>query len=170
MLWKSLPALLASAALLPGAASAVAGGEKNGPKSAAAPKVIARFPENLGGHEKSVVIRSAADLARVKGGEPKQLAGQMAKLFKIERIDWDRQMVLVIVDGRDPRGAHVELVGLEPRGKELIVHWKTVPLKPGEVNAQPNTPAALTLLVERFDGPIRFDPPAGPAKEPAPVK
>jgi PrcB C-terminal len=92
------------------------------------------------------------------------LAGMLAKLFKVDRIDWDKQMVVVIVAPKQSAGGYrVELDKLERGAREVIVRWKLVGPKPGTPANQGVAPPALTLLVERFPGPVRFDPVAPPA-------
>jgi hypothetical protein len=144
--------------LEPGAVSAGGAGEKAG-----VPRVIASYPAELGGHLKNMVIRSADELAKDKGGKAKELETQLAKLLKVDRIDWDKQMLLVIYGGQHPTGGYrVELDGLDVKDKELVVRWKLIAPKPGAIVTQVVTRPALSLLVDRFDGPVRFDPAAPP--------
>src|SRR5262249_49618528 len=128
--------------------------EAAGAKKARELKVFARAAGGPGGvvsgHR---VIRGEVELTKVVqgfGGNIDKVLAQVTSRLKVKKIDWDRQMLLVI------GGA-----GLRSRragGAELTARWKLVGPRPGQPLAKMITYPALTLLVERFDDTIRFDP------------
>lgn len=121
-------------------------------------------------HDKATfVIRTAKDLAAVTWEafkEPKnaddavlqkEVADQFAKLLKVDRIDWDKQMVIAIWDAanvRGPRGG-VEFVSFNVQGNQLTVRWKLDEKRDGSYPV----PRGVAL-VDRFDGTVVFSPSA----------
>jgi hypothetical protein len=103
----------------------------------------------------SVVIRNAAELvaASSKAGsakEPavqKELEAELAKLLKVEAIDWNKQMVLAV------RGNGFDSLKVE--GKVLTATF--VPHYERPVRAILPWPKAL-VLTERFEGEVKFVP------------
>jgi hypothetical protein len=70
-------------------------------------------------------------------------------------------MLLVLSGGMQPTtGYRVELTSLKVEGDELTVRWKLIGPRPGQPLAKVVTHPNLTLLVERFDDTVRFDPSA----------
>ena len=106
-----------------------------------------------------VVIRNAEELVALSGNaksakDPmvqKKMEAELAKLLKVDAIDWSKQMVLgVIGDG---------FVSLKTDGKVLMASYvpfkgrETAPLEP----SIPGPPKIL-VLIERFEGEVRFVP------------
>lgn len=124
------------------------------------PKVIARAPWRFGvqdGSRHQHVIRSQEEL-KAAGAQ----AEQLLKALKVDQIDWKTQMVILVSGGAQRTGGYsVEVTKLDVRDKTLTVHWKLNTPKPGQPVTQAFTHPAQTLLVERFDGTVKFDPPAG---------
>jgi len=82
-------------------------------------------------------------------------------VFKVDKIDWDKQMVVVATAGAKPTGGYrVEILGLEARDGTLTVKWKLHSPKPGSIVTQAFTHPGEAVLVEKFEGKVTFDPPA----------
>jgi hypothetical protein len=117
------------------------------------------------GKQQQLVIRSAKELIEATGatGEnaEKQTLERLTKSLKVDKIDWKTQMVVIVSGGVKPTGGYsVEVTGLKVKDKTLTVHWKLNSPKPGSFVTQIVTHPAQAVLVERFDGTVRFDPPA----------
>jgi hypothetical protein len=122
-------------------------------------------------HEKpaQLVIRSAEELARAHGVAAKDakekrfqtdVTADVAQLLKVKTIDWDKQMLVVVAAGSKPTGGYrVEVRTLSVKDKTLTVHWKLHNPAPGGIVTTAITYPAQMVLVERFDGPVKFDPP-----------
>src|SRR5262249_62190700 len=68
-------------------------------------KVIAQGNARIGAG--SSVIRSAKELAAAEGGKgDPAAAARLAKLLKVEAIDWDKQMIIVISGGVQRTGGY----------------------------------------------------------------
>lgn len=128
-------------------------------------KVYGETKANFGlrGHQ---VIRSAEELAKARGAKDADKATQdLAKQLKVENIDWKKQMVLMVSGGTQRSGGFsVELLNLAAKDKELLVRWKLNTPAPGRPVTLALTNPSLTLLVDRFDGEVHFDPPAPKSK------
>jgi PrcB C-terminal len=110
----------------------------------------------------STVIRSAKDLAAAEGGkgDPDAAVARIAKLLKVDAIDFDKQMIVVISGGVQRSGGYsVQVNKIVAADKTATVHWKLNTPKPGQPVTLALTNPTLTVLVERFDGDVRFDPP-----------
>ena len=139
-----------------------------GPAAAAGEKELKVFakaavrPGNRGAG--NLVIRGGQELAKLMGGVGSNIDdanARMAKILKVDKIDWDKQMLLVIGGGTQRTGGYlVEVTGLKVKSDALTVHWKLVGPRPGQRVTQAITRPALTVLVERYDDTIRFDPAA----------
>ncbi len=82
-----------------------------------------------------------------------------AKMLKVKKIDWDKQMIVIVSGGTQPTGGYkVEVTDLKADDDTLTVHWKVVPPAPGQRVTQARSNPAETLLIQRFDGEVRFDP------------
>lgn len=115
----------------------------------------------------SGVIRSAKELAQGSGTTPDAATARLAKAFNLPTIDWDRHMVITISGGVQRTGGYsVALEGLDVKDKSLVVRWKLNRPAPGRPVTQAFTHPMLTILVDRFDGPVRFDPPPPANKRP----
>jgi hypothetical protein len=149
--------VLAFAADDPRPAALAAAGEKE-------LKVFAKAPVRPGNRGAgNLVIRGGQELAKLMGGVGANIDdanARMAKILKVDKIDWNKQMLLVIGGGKQRSGGYrVEVTGLKVKGDTLTVHWKLVGPRRGQPVTKAITYPALTLLVERFDDTIRFDPP-----------
>jgi hypothetical protein len=89
---------------------------------------------------KHLVLRSASELARaipdrlrrgIRDLVEKDVADEAARLLKIRRIDWKKQMLLV-VGGQWRRPYVVEIVAITRKGATLTVSWKLVETDGGE--------------------------------------
>src|SRR5262249_17340162 len=86
---------------------------------------------------KQVVLRSAADLRKEwpkafsqanKDEEEKKATAELARLFKVDSIDWKKQMVVVITAGVKPTGGYnIDITSIKSSGKETTVNWKLDP-------------------------------------------
>jgi hypothetical protein len=126
-------------------------------------KVLARGEWKPAGtkDQQQLEIRSAEELARVTGNPADKAVEELAKAFKVESIDWKKQMVVVASGGTKTTGGYgVEITELKEQDGVLIVHWKLHTPKPGSPVTKAITHPAQAVLVERFDGKVVFDPPA----------
>ncbi len=115
------------------------------------------------------VLRSGEELATALGVEPQnakekrfqnEAMRDTAKLLKVKNIDWDKQMLLVVADGAKRTGGYrVEIVSLRIKDGTLTVNWKLHAPPADAVVTQAITYPAQMVLVERFRGNVRFDPP-----------
>jgi hypothetical protein len=103
--------------------------------------------------KEGAVIRSAEELVKVTSqakdakdpAVQKEMEAELAKLLKVDAIDWKKQMVLgVISEGFD---------SLSADGKVLTATF--VPFKEPLARAIPATPKVL-VLIERFEGEVTF--------------
>jgi hypothetical protein len=116
-----------------------------------------------------VVIKSAEQLGKLRNAAPDKASADAAKLLKVDKIDWTKQMLVVISGGTQPTGGYsVEAKSLDVKDGKLIVHWKLNTPPKDAVVIQVITNPAQTILVDRFDGDVTFDPPSPPkgAKKP----
>jgi hypothetical protein len=117
--------------------------------------------------EAAVAMGVTADKAKLPDAQ-KEATAQLAKQFKVDKIDWTKQMIVVATGGRKNTGGYsVEFTGLEVKDKTLTVKWKLNSPKPGQPVTQAITHPAAAALVERFEGEVKFDPapPKGDDKE-----
>jgi PrcB C-terminal len=127
-------------------------------------KVYASFPGRPAGAAPRghMVIRGGPELTKVMsglGGNIDKATAQLAQQLKVDKIDWDKQMVLLVSGGTQRTGGYrVELTGLKVKDDVLTVHWKLMGPRPGQPVTQALTHPALTVLVQRYDDEIRFDP------------
>ena len=140
-----------------------------------APAVIARSPARIGvrgGEPAQLVIRSAEELAKAMGTDAETASAQAARMLKVEKIDWSKQMLLVVSAGtRRTGGYRVEVTDLTlSKDGTLTVKWKLNTPRPGGPVTQAITHPAQTLLVDRFEGKVNFDPPAPKKLDAPPVK
>jgi hypothetical protein len=138
-----------------------AGGAK---EKAKGPKIYASAPGRPAGAAPRghMVIRGGQELAKIVsgiGGNIDRATTQLAKQLKVDRIDWKKQMVVIVSGGMQRTGGYrVELTGLKVADDVLTVHWKLQGPRPGQAVTQAVTHPALMLLVARYDDEIRFDP------------
>ncbi|MSQ94519.1 MAG: protease complex subunit PrcB family protein [Gemmataceae bacterium] len=124
-------------------------------------KVIAKTPARIA--QGPVVIKSAEQLAKLQSTEADKASAQLAKMLKVESIDWTKQMVIVISGGTQRTGGYaVEVKSLEVKEGKLIVNWKLNTPPPDAFVTQAFTNPALTILVDRFVGDVVFEPKSPP--------
>jgi hypothetical protein len=119
-----------------------------------------------------LVIRSAEDLAKAAGlNKPedekaqKQATATVAKALKMEDIDWKKQMVLVVSGGMKRSGGFkIEISKIDVADNVLTVHWKLITPGPRSPVTATITHPAQTIVVERFEGKVAFDPPGAKDK------
>jgi len=127
-------------------------------------KLIARANGRLGtrpsGH---LVIRNPQELTKLAaglGGNIDKVMAQATKALKVDKIDWDKQMLIVLSGGTQRTGGYsIEVMSLKVKDDTLTVNWKLNAPRPGQPVTQALTNPALTLLVERFDSTVEFNPP-----------
>jgi hypothetical protein len=101
-----------------------------------------------------LVIRSAEELVALtskakSAKEPavqKEMEAELAKLLKVDAIDWNKQIVLGVI------GEKIESQIAD--GKTLTVTF--VPPKERPIRSIPRTPKIL-VLVDRFEGEVKFE-------------
>ena len=125
------------------------------------PKIHARTPARVAAM--STVIKSAEDLGKLQNAEGDKATAKLAKMFKVDAIDWKKQMVIVVSGGTQRTGGYsVDVKSLDVKEGKLIVNWKLNSPKPGAIVTQALTTPTLTILVDRFDGDVTFEPKAPP--------
>jgi hypothetical protein len=114
-----------------------------------------------GAAAQQLVIRSGAEAAKASGlpadGKGQQQATEMlAKALKVEKIDWDKQMVIVVTAGAKPTGGYrVEVQNVAIKDGALKVRWKLH--TPTGFVTQAFTHPAESVLVEKFEGKVTFE-------------
>lgn len=117
-----------------------------------------------GGAAQQLVIRGAAEAAKAVGlpGDGKgqeQASDQIAKAVKLDKIDWDKQMVIVATAGAKPTGGYrVEILSVKSKEKDIVVKWKLHSPKPDDFVTQAFTHPAEAVVVEKKEGKVVFDP------------
>lgn len=116
-----------------------------------------------------LVVRSGEELAVALGVAPKDAkekrfqnaaTADTAKLLKVKDIDWTKQMLIVVAAGAKPTGGfRVEIVALRIKDKTLTISWKLHSPAAGDIVTQAITHPSQVVLVERWQGSVRFDPP-----------
>ncbi len=107
-----------------------------------------------------MVLRSAAELEAHRKSHPNSSSVSLESVLGVKEIDWSRQMVVAVRQALPSSRAGlppVEFTGTRLEGGTLVVDWALV--------GQPawcSTKGVGVALVERFDGPVRFQ---GPAKD-----
>lgn len=109
-----------------------------------------------------IVIRSAEELvahstkpdAAKDPAVQKEMAAELAELLEVDGIDWKKQMVIAVRGRPGTKADRVHFDALTVEGKVLTVAWKVKQRPP---HAGLGTPVAL-ILVERFDGEVKFTP------------
>jgi hypothetical protein len=136
-------------------------------------KILARGPWRApireGGEPQQLVIRSAEELVVASGqrdkakdeATQKQVTAAVAQALKAGDIDWKKQMLVVVTGGVQRSGGYsVDVTGAEVRDKDLVVRWRLNAPPAGAPVTLALTHPAQAVLLERHDGPVRFDPPA----------
>lgn len=124
-------------------------------------KIHAKTPARIAAGP--IVIRSAEQLGKLQNTAPEKATANAAKMLKVDSIDWSKQMIIVISGGTQRTGGYsVEVKSLEVKDASLIVHWKLNTPAPGSIVTQALTNPALSILVDRFEGDVQFDPKSAP--------
>ena len=122
------------------------------------------------------VLRSETELLKVAGQSAPMT---VAKVFKVEAIDFKKQMLVVIEDGTQPLvgvsgggppsalyAVAVHRVDRDDTAKTITIHWRLVPRgKDQEVLTRP----LEAVLLDRIDAEVKFNklaPADKPLKEP----
>ncbi len=125
-----------------------------------------RASSRPGGAAQQLVIRDAVEAAKASGlpadgKSQEQASANLAKALKVEKIDWDKQMVVVATAGAKPTGGYrVEVLTVAVKDGTVLVKWKLHSPKPGGIVTQAFTHPAEAVLVEKAEGKAVFDPPA----------
>ncbi len=115
-------------------------------------KVHAQAATKLGAT--SGVVRSADDLAKLN-----VKAEDVARALKVDKIDFSKQMLIVISGGSRPTGGYgVIFKSTEVKDKTLVVHWQLKSPGKGDFVTQAFTHPMLVVLTDRFVGEVTFDP------------
>jgi hypothetical protein len=134
-------------------------GDKKEVGKSAEPKIFAKTPTGV--IYQSVAVRSSKELSLLtpSNAPAGADAAALAKVLKVDAIDWKKQMVIVVYGGEKPTGGYsVEVKSLEIKDKKLVVRWKLKSPGADDIVAQVITYPSLTILVDRFDGEVVFDP------------
>jgi hypothetical protein len=132
-------------------------------------KAIASAPwthAHLNG-KKAVVIRKVDDLAKLQPyvkldvlprAKKEAASNELAANLKMKAIDWDKQMVVIILAGAQRSGGYrIEVTGLKVEKGTLTVSWKL--LAPAGFATAAITYPSLAVLVPKHTGKVVFDPP-----------
>jgi hypothetical protein len=127
-------------------------------------KIYGRAPGRLGatrsGH---MVIRGPQELAKFTrglGSNIDDVLAKVAKILKVTDIDWKRQMIVVISGGTQRTGGYsVEVTSARVKDDTLTINWKLKAPAPGQAVAQTVSHPALTILIDRFDSTVEYNPP-----------
>jgi hypothetical protein len=137
-------------------------GDKKEAGKGAELKIYAKTPARIG--TTAVVIKSAEHLGKLRNADPDKASADVAKLLKVDAIDWKKQMLIVIQGGTQRTGGYsVDAKSVDVKDGTAIVHWKLNTPAPGSIVTQALTNPALTILVDRFEGDVSFNPVSPPA-------
>ncbi len=130
-------------------------------KKAAEPKIYAKSPVRLTAG--MAVIRSGEQLGKLQNKDADQATANLAKTLKVQAIDWKTQMVIVLSGGTQRTGGYSVVVqSLDVKDGKLTVNWKVKGPPPGSIVTQALTMPSLTILVDRFEGEVVFNPKSAP--------
>ena len=133
-------------------------------KKDAEPKIHAKSPARIA--PTSIVIRSVEQLGQLQNVDADKASANLAKMLKVNAIDWKTQMVIAISGGSQPTGGYsVSVTSLQVKDGKLTVNWKLNRPAPGTIVTQAFTMPSLTILVDRFEGEVVFDPKSAPGKK-----
>src|SRR5262249_24077477 len=122
-------------------------------------------PKGIGKGQKTYVIRSQEDLITASGlpGDGRtrmQLARFLKDALKIEKMDYDKHMLVVVTGGVQASGGFsLKATKAVSDGQNLTIHWKLEAPKDVATNAITH-PAGIFLL-DRVAGEVRFQPAVG---------
>jgi len=140
----------------------VLGDAKKGDAKAGDLKIHGSTPARLAAGP--VIIKSAEQLGKLTNTDADKATANAAKMLKVDSIDWTKQMIIVISGGTQRTGGYsVEAKSLEKKDGKLIVNWKLNSPPPGSFVTQALTNPALSILVDRFEGDVVFEPKSPPA-------
>jgi hypothetical protein len=114
-----------------------------------------------GASPQQLVIRSEAEFAKTvsAGNDAKNVLENLAKQLKVDAIDWNKHMLVVVSAGAQRTGGYrVEVLGVYAREDKLTVHWKLHSPKPTDFVTMAFTHPAETVLIESSDRKVMFDP------------
>jgi hypothetical protein len=94
--------------------------------------------------EELVILSSKAQSA-TDSKIQKEMEAELAKLLKVDAIDWNKQMVIAVISEK--------FESLTTDGKALTATY--IPFKEGMALVVPQTPKIL-VLIERFEGEVKF--------------
>jgi hypothetical protein len=101
------------------------------------------------------------------------LENLLTRAFGTKAVDFDKHMLLVVNGGAQKTGGYrVEVSGVEldETGKALTVHWKLHGPEMDEAVAQQLSHPAAIVLLGRFGGEVKLEPPATTEQKPAESK
>ena len=106
--------------------------------------------------------RTVAGPAVIRSAE-QTMSANLAKMLKVNAIDWKTQMVVVISGGSQRTGGYsVGVTSLEVEEGKLTVNWILNKPAPGTIVTQAFTTPSLTVLIDRFEGEVLFNPKSPP--------
>jgi hypothetical protein len=125
-----------------------------------------RFPFQISGgrgDEKTLVIRTAAELARHYGfqgidGE-RAATTDLARSLGVKTIDWKNQMIICVgitFNGRTPNTKKVEITKLNVSDRGVTVLWKEEVLPLAQGRGLGGAYFSDTVLVPRIEGDVTF--------------
>lgn len=75
----------------------------------------------------------------------------------LPKVDFGKRMVVAVFLGTRPSaGYSVEITGTKADGKTVVVEWREVPPKPGNLSAQVLTSPAHLVTIPRLEGEVKF--------------
>lgn len=90
---------------------------------------------------------------------------RVAKMLKVDGIDWSKHMLVVVAAGAKPTGGYkVDIVQVTRADGVLTVHWKLHAPKPGDIVTMAFTHPAQVVLIEQVPDQVVFVPPPAEAK------
>jgi hypothetical protein len=121
-----------------------------------------------------LVIHSQEELYRAlripgDGKTRTQMERLFTKAFNTKRVDFQTRMLLLVIGGAQPSGGYrVEVTRVQRggEGKVLRVFWKLHPPPSEQPGTQVVTHPAALVLLKRFDGDVKLEPPEAGAKAP----
>lgn len=116
------------------------------------------YPYYLQKEPVAKILRSPKEYAELRHTRNYELAMQeLAHDLKISYVDFDKQMLLVINEGHDgTRGTRVDIVSVLKKDNGVLVKWNLV-MAPVKERDGANYHAGEILLLERIDGPVKFE-------------
>lgn len=109
-------------------------------------QLVFRGPQELVEHSRR--FREAEDRDAQRSVE-----AELAEFLKVGGIDWEEQMVVAVSAGRDSSTKDLQFAPLQVSGDVLVVSFS-----PRRIRGFKRVTPKAVLLVERFDGEVRFDP------------